>query len=362
MSQSKPRVAFVLAERSWTRWLLPFLRHDAYETRTHWMDSDWPAVLDDLGVGTNLLIPFSLHDTLFPTASVIAELSSTRRGAIIHASKQVALLAHDKRLMAQIAATIPGCRPIPELDVKEAQERLADGEIPAVVVKASDTTEGRGLRVCRTVDHLRATDVGPPEYLLQYFVDGLEYSINLVCHGGDCLAFEPVCKGPTSSEGIHPCRRLRFCPCPRLLPATRQRLVTVATEFARAIGVDGLVEIELILAGNEIFFLEVNPRLSATMRMTSLACNRSIFTEVALPWLAPNWPGESPRAVCFTAELPIPDGAERSQLAQIGFPLWISSRITTMAADPDTLVQQLFEVASRIGMTRLLADSKWALA
>jgi hypothetical protein len=127
--------------------------------------------------------------------------------------------------------------------------------------------------------------------------------------------------------------------------------------IAGAIGIEGLVEIELILAGDEIFFLEVNPRLSATMRMTSLACNRSIFAEVALPQLVPGWPGESPRPVCFTAELPIPPGAEPGALAQIGFPLWISSRITTAAPDPDTLARQLYELASRLQLTGLLAES-----
>jgi predicted ATP-grasp superfamily ATP-dependent carboligase len=362
MSPSKPNVVFALAERSWSRWLPPFLSHDAFETRIHWIDSNWQLLADDLGLGTNLLIPFSLHDTLLPTANVIAEFSDTRRRAIIHASKEVAALAHDKRLMAQIAAAIPGCSPIPELYSEEAQQRLADGAVSAVVVKASDTTEGRGLRVCRTVDDFRAANVGPPEYLFQHFVEGLEYSINLVCHGLDCLAFEPICKGPTSCAGIHPCRRLRFCPCPGLDPATRERLVSVATAFARAVGVEGLVEIELILAGEEIYFLEMNPRLSATMRMASLACNRSIFAEVALPWLAPVWPEGSAEPVCFTAELPLPPGTEQGLLTQIGFPVWISSRITTSAPDPDMLARRLSVLASRLGLTRVLADAKWAVA
>jgi hypothetical protein len=161
------------------------------------------------------------------------------------------------------------------------------------------------------------------------------------------MVFEPVYKGATTTVGIHPSRRPRFCPWPHLDATLRDRLVTVAEAYARAAGVIGLTEIEFIVSDDRIHLLEINPRLSATMRMTSVACGRSIFAELPRSRLDPDWPGASPRPVFFTAELPIPAGTDPRVLERLPEPRWLSSRVT-LAAPSWRLLGRRLRSAARL--------------
>lgn len=357
MLSSKPKVVFALADPNWDRWLPPFLEHESFVTQVHWLEASPSWTLDARHGGASLLVPFSRHDTLLSTARQVAELRAASDVEVIHASQALAELALDKARMGRLAQRVPGCRPIEELEIADAEARLAKGTMPAIVLKANDSTEGRGMCVFQTVHELRTRLAARPaeaRHVLQPFIQGSEYSINVVRRGGKCLAYEPVHKGPTSLGGVHPCRRLRRCPCTRLTEKDRQRLIQVAVAYVHEAGVEGLAEIELILAGDDIYLLEINPRLSATMRMASLACNRAIFCDVPLASLQADWPGEPPRPVRHTAELPLQRAADLEPLHRLPFPLWFSSRVTVAADDRDTLDERLRIVARLLDLSSLL--------
>jgi biotin carboxylase len=234
------------------------------------------------------------------------------------------------------------------------------------VIKRNDGTEGRDLSV---VTHVADFDAALSRFgqlegiLIQPFVGGLEYSVNVVSGPRGHRVFEPVCKGSSSLAGTHPCRRLRHCPCSVLTEGMRHRLVQASLDLAAAIGSQGLLEIELIAAGDALWFLELNPRLSATMRMASIACDRSIFAELALSRIAASWEGGVASAVRFTAELPIAPGTDVAVLHNLSasMPLWLSSRVTTAADRAEVLRGRLVEVATALGLPGPLAVPEHAV-
>jgi hypothetical protein len=354
---TKPKVIFVLAERSWLRWLPGFLQHPHYQAVIHHLDvhegRDTAAEL--VRPGADAIVLLSHHTTLLRDARLGEQLIALGAPHVIFQSEPVARLALNKRQMAEVARCIPGCHALPELSGDEAREYLSSNSNAAVVSKSVNSTEGRTMEVARSTEMLDAIPcdglVGP-DRLLQPFLDGLEYSVNLVCGPGRCITFEPVCKGRTSPDGLHPCRRLRYCPCLFTDTSLRKRLLKVSRCYARGVGAMGLVEIELIVSNNRIFLLEINPRLSATMRMASIACGRSIFADTPLLFLNPCKYSRPARPVTFTAELPVPRDADLQRLLQLQehMPLWLSSRVTTAAPDRLTLRRHMLEIAACMGL------------
>jgi carbamoylphosphate synthase large subunit len=298
--------------------------------------------IDELDeVQADLIVLLSHHSTLLRDAS----LAGLPR--IVGQPESVARLAQDKRAMGQLAAEITGCWAIPELTLAEARSLVGCGQ--PVVCKRNGDTEGRHLRILGTADDAKRQT--RDDELLQPFLDGVEYSVNLVCLNNTCLSFEPVYKGPTSRDAIHPSRRLRYCPWPGLAPCWRERMLDVAGRYAQAMGARGLVEIEFILTAKDLYFLEVNPRLSGTMRMTSIACGESLFAELALRALGRASHSAAIAATRFTAELPLTadvDVAVLESLAQT-MPLWLSSRVTTAAADFASLQRQVHQLGACLG-------------
>src|SRR6185369_16359938 len=86
-------------------------------------------------------------------------------------------------------------------------------------------------------------------------------------------------KGATSRALVPPWRRLRLCPYPPLPAGLEALLRADARALADAIDTAGFVEIEyLVTADGRRVVLEINPRVSGTMRIASLATGIPIFS------------------------------------------------------------------------------------
>lgn len=347
-----PHLLVVLGQASWLEWLPEFLDHPTYTTELVTLppDSDGAFVR---GARHDGVVFLSHHSTLGRDAQLAESLRREASVPVLCHPLPVAVLAGDKRAMAGFAAAVPGLRAIPELTPRLAVDYLGVRAGNAVVRKQRRGTEGQGLRVLREVGDLERAE---EDWLLQPFVDGCEFSVNLIRRGERVLAFEPVFKGSTSLDGVHPCRRERLCPWPDLGPAERRRMIALAVRYAAAIGADGLVEVEFVLRGEDVIFLEVNPRLSATMRLASLACERSIFVELLLSLADPDWAGGEAAAMRFGGERPIPKNVPAAELARLRnrLPLWVSTRASTVAPDPRTLRSQLDELAAGLAAAETL--------
>jgi ATP-grasp domain len=352
---SNPAIVFGLADARWLVWLPEFLTHEdyvhRYEVLGHWNEFGRVASRCDL------CVLLSDHQSLQQHPARADAIPATT--PVVVQPRTVADIAHDKRMMATVAAQLPGLSVIPEYSLVEARDWLASHGVP-LVIKRTNGTEGGELSVVTNSDDLGRVlgHFGLTRgIVIQPFVSGTEYSVNVVSGPRGHLAFEPVCKGSPTVAGTHPCRRMRHCPCSALADSMRDRLLRASVALAAAIGSNGLLEVEFIVAGDTLWFLELNPRLSATMRMASIACDRSIFAEVPLSRVAPRWTGGVAAAIRHTAELPIAPGTDVRGLRELSatIPVWLSSRVTTAAPGAELLTLQVAQIAGTLGFPRQIA-------
>ncbi|RAL25335.1 hypothetical protein DL240_03750 [Lujinxingia litoralis] len=103
-------------------------------------------------------------------------------------SVAVASRCHDKRLMKRAlqAAEIPCARFEEVTPSTHADELVARLGLP-LVLKAPDSSGGRGTRICRSPDEVSRPL--SPGLMAESFIDGVEYSVESFVHRGEVLFF-----------------------------------------------------------------------------------------------------------------------------------------------------------------------------
>lgn len=142
-----------------------------------------------------------------------------------------------------------------------------EGSTGPVIIKRRAGTEGRDMRL----EWGKAPPA--PSEVAEQFVFGEEFSVNLFIDLPTCVTLPPVWKGPTRLDLVPPWRRARICPYPRIRPAVDRELRALAVAAANACGAIGFVEVEFVVesATGHTLVLEVNPRISGTLRMSAMA-------------------------------------------------------------------------------------------
>lgn len=334
-----------MSVRSWLEWILPFLpNRDGATNIAHWDDGS-PAPAELLADDRRPIILLSHHDTLLRDAEL-----ARGRANILAQPASVARLAHDKRAMADVAGRVDGLLPIPHLTLAEALDHLASPGASWIVAKPVGSTEGRELRVVGSPDELRrlSPTIGRDDFVLQPALEGHEYSVNLIVDDRFCHVYAPVSKGSNLPFGVHPAKRPRTFPA-RTTRSTSARLMAAAAGYALAVGARGLVEVELLESDGDLYLVEFNPRLSATLRMSILGSAENLLS--SLHRVLAGGLSESrfvpPTGHAF--EIPLPPGITRRALTALrGLgDVHLSSRIT-VAAPNMGLLDDLRYRASRV--------------
>lgn len=324
-------VRIVLGTGAWRAWLAPFLDDPRFD-----IEFAEPSVAPARAV-----VFLSRHATLRRDLTFAGPLEELGVPVVVCQPAAVAELALDKRRMAARAAVVDGLRPIPELSPAEAQRALAEGRARMVVAKPVDGTEGQDMFFFRRAEDLTTTGVRLFEggYVLQPFIDGEEYSVNMMWNGGRCSVYPPVAKGRAGEA--HPIFRTRRCPAP-----LADTLLNRCVEYMRPFAPSGPVEVELICAGDEAFLLDVNPRLSATLRLSAVAAESNPFTDLIADALGLAPLGRVVASRRPALEWPLPrdlDDDERAALAGRK-DVWISTRVTLAAPDLQALEDRADEL------------------
>lgn len=332
----RPRVLVVLGTGAWRDWILPFFDDPRFEAEVQ-LSADVRMAHYDCAVF------FSRHDTLRRDLCFAEPLTRMGLRTLVCQPEAVVDLAMDKRAMAQRARHVPGLHGIPELTPEAARRRLAAGDTPAIVAKRSDATEGQGMRIFRRPEDLTTTGTRLHEggYLLQPFVGGDEFSVNMIWHAGRCNVYAPVSKGPVSSDGMHPTRRKRLCPAD-----VNGDLLDLSVEYMRPFEPEGPVELEFIRRRGEYFLLDVNPRVSATLRMTAVASAGNPFADLVAAACGADALGRRVPATRHAMEWPLGGGLSDERRAELATrdDLWISTRVTLAAPDGETLARRAAEL------------------
>jgi carbamoyl-phosphate synthase large subunit len=217
-------------------------------------------------------------------------------------------LAEDRERFGSLAGEL-GVRCPPWATVSGAEEALAAAlEIGyPVLVRPSYVLGGRAMRVCYDDEQLEvamaavhgpqvfgATGIRAPAVLLDRFVEhAIELDVDALCDGDD--VYIAAVMQHVEEAGIHSGDSACVLPAPSLTLAAALEVEHVVKRLGPALGVVGLLNVQLAIADSTVYVLEVNPRASRTvpfaskaigLNLVDAACRLAIgqkLAELALP-------------------------------------------------------------------------------
>jgi carbamoyl-phosphate synthase large subunit len=155
----------------------------------------------------------------------------------------------------------------------EADEAVAAAERIGypVLVRPSYVLGGRAMRVCYGPDEVALAMAGASgRVLLDRFLEqALELDVDALCDGED--TYVAAVMQHVEEAGVHSGDSACVLPAPALSPLERTHVEEVVRELGAALGVVGLLNVQLAIAEGELYVLEVNPRASRTVPFASKA-------------------------------------------------------------------------------------------
>jgi len=354
MKCALPDVLFVLGRRSWLRWIPEFLVDQNFTHSIEISEDVDPERIDQFVYNVlrdphEVIVFLSDHSTALLDAEIERKISEFGVVNTVCQPLRVAEMAGDKRLMTHYAKKVRELETIPEFSFQEGLDYLSESKDRLIVAKLAGGTEGKGMKLFKSADELREgySKLFPSyAYVLQPFVFGDEYSVTILCDGERYQVYEPVYKGPTSTDGVHPCDRERLVPGSYRDRTLRSKMIELAISYTRELRPRGLVEIELIVSEGRVYFLEINPSITTTMRMVAGISLKNLFTELPKIGLGMKLENGLVPTWGYAAEFPLkaPLGEQVEKELQLMGDVSVSSRITVYGRSIDNLQNRLREV------------------
>ena len=128
-----------------------------------------------------------------------------------------------------------------------------------LLVKPSGQSGSHGVRKVHDEAELKAFTLGHADvkhWVIQEFLMGPSYSIEIVAHHGRCCTFQVT---ELEMDEIYDCKRV-LAPC-NLSTELMQRFSACAVRLAEGLHLDGIMDVEVILHEGELKVLEIDARL-----------------------------------------------------------------------------------------------------
>ncbi len=141
-----------------------------------------------------------------------------------------------------------------------------------VLVRPSYVLGGRSMRICyrpeQVAEAFASGGRGPT--LIDRFLEGaLEIDVDALCDGQD--TYVAAVMEHVEEAGVHSGDSSCALPAPSLTDDLDGEIRALVARLAPALGVVGLVNVQLAVAGGELYVLEANPRASRTVPFASKA-------------------------------------------------------------------------------------------
>lgn len=145
-----------------------------------------------------------------------------------------------------------------------------------VLMRPSYVIGGQGMAVVHDVTELTATIndwLNHPDsssffpLLVDKYVPGREAEVDAVCDGEQVLI--PGIFQHVEKAGIHSGDSVALFPAPELSAEVKQKIASYTEAIAHEMGAVGLINIQFVIADSTVYVLEVNPRASRTVPITS---------------------------------------------------------------------------------------------
>jgi carbamoyl-phosphate synthase large subunit len=139
-----------------------------------------------------------------------------------------------------------------------------------VLVRPSYVLGGRSMRVCYDADAVREAATAGGRLLVDRFLENaIEIDVDALCDGTS--TFVAAVMQHVEEAGVHSGDSSCVLPAPSLTRAERRGVAHAVRRLGPALGVVGLLNVQLALADGEIYVLEANPRASRTVPFASKA-------------------------------------------------------------------------------------------
>jgi carbamoyl-phosphate synthase large subunit len=136
-----------------------------------------------------------------------------------------------------------------------------------VLIRPSYVLGGRAMRVCYSSDDLGQID--RPVLIDRFLESAIEIDVDAVSDGID--TYIGAVMQHVEEAGVHSGDSACVLPAPSLSPAEDAEIREVVRTLAPALGVVGLINVQLALADGTLYVLEANPRASRTVPFASKA-------------------------------------------------------------------------------------------
>jgi carbamoyl-phosphate synthase large subunit len=167
-----------------------------------------------------------------------------------------------------------------ELEIDVPSWSMAEGACEAayvaeaigypVLVRPSYVLGGRNMQVCYDDEAVAAAAEVGGRVLIDRFLEGaIEIDVDALCDGRE--TFVAAVMEHVEEAGVHSGDSSCVLPAPSLDAKTLAQIEETVEKLAPALGVVGLVNVQLAVQDGEVFVLEANPRASRTVPFASKA-------------------------------------------------------------------------------------------
>ncbi len=145
--------------------------------------------------------------------------------------------------------------------------------------------------------------------LVDKYLQGKEIEVDAVCDGTDILI--PGIMEHIERTGVHSGDSISVYPAPTITDTVKEKIAEYTRRLAKALHVKGLINIQFIAIGEEVYVIEVNPRSSRTVPYISKVTGIPIVdlaTEVIIGKTIKELgyePGLQPEADYFAIKMPV---------------------------------------------------------
>jgi carbamoyl-phosphate synthase large subunit len=168
-----------------------------------------------------------------------------------------------------------------------------------VLVRPSYVLGGRAMRVCYQPSDVRAALVAAARKVLidRFLENAIEIDVDALCDGES--TYIGAIMQHVEEAGVHSGDSSCVLPAPSLIPAVFDEITQIIRRLGPALGVVGLLNVQLAVVNEEVFVLEVNPRASRTVPFASkatgvglvaAACQLGVGAKIAELGLPPERP------------------------------------------------------------------------
>ncbi len=181
-------------------------------------------------------------------------------------------LAEDRERFGSLAHEL-GIRCPPWATVSDETEAIAAAEEIGypVLVRPSYVLGGRSMRICYDEDELASamSAVHGPVLLDRFVEHAIELDVDALCDGEEVLIGAVM--QHVEEAGVHSGDSACVLPAPSLTLSAALEVEHVVRRLGPALGVVGLLNVQLAIADSTVYVLEVNPRASRTVPFASKA-------------------------------------------------------------------------------------------